>query len=96
MLWDSTKLSGKPPSLGIRGEGSISESIDLADGETDKRDCFGAETPAQPPVEKRQFEPQLRLGLGFVASGDASDRVRTEEAKRFVEQRFARLHAMPC
>jgi hypothetical protein len=30
------------------------------------------------------------------ALGEASDRVRSEEAKRFVEQGFARLHAVPC
>ncbi len=65
----------------MRNEGTLSEPIDLSDGKTDKQTDLVAETPAQ-----------RRLG----ASGKASDRVRSEEAKRFVEQGFARLHAMPC
>lgn len=96
MLWDSTKLSGKPPSLGIRGEGSISESIDLADGETDKRTALALRPLRSRLWKNDSLSRRFAWVLALVASGDASDRVRTEEAKRFVEQRFARLHAMPC
>ena len=51
---------------------------------------------AQPPVETGGLSRSFAWVWALVASGEASDRVRTEETKRFVEQRFARLHAMPC